>query len=100
MQVKIYGIPCKVKSPAIRRAIRDVLWQIRQRAPKDFERIRSHVRGFVPLRKREVAGGLCGHCKKKPPAALNKLRRKGSPHHLRKSTIGIALKKTSLTGPW
>ena len=48
-QLPICGIPCTVRSPAIRRAIRRVLEQIRPRAPKDFARIVSLVREFVPI---------------------------------------------------
>jgi hypothetical protein len=48
--MRIYGIPCSVKSPEVRRAIRVVLRQIRRRAPEDFKRISRRVREFAPLR--------------------------------------------------
>lgn len=62
--MRIYGIPCRVRSPAVRRAIRIVLGQIRQRAHEDFDRIRRKVRGFLPESKREVARGIVGAWKK------------------------------------
>src|SRR5215207_2369631 len=48
-QLPIFGIPCTIRSPAVRHAIHSVLEQIRSRAQKDFARIVELVRAFVPL---------------------------------------------------
>jgi hypothetical protein len=55
--IRIYGIPCSVRSPKLRRAIHVVLRQIQQRAPEDFKHIRLRVRKFAPYTDREEADG-------------------------------------------
>lgn len=51
---EIYGIPCRVKSPKLRRVIHIVLRQIRSRAPKDFRRIRRRVCEFTSPRQEGI----------------------------------------------
>ena len=55
-----YAIPCRMVNPRICRSIARVLRQIRQRAPEDFTRLRSLVRGFVPLPREDERDGTMG----------------------------------------
>jgi hypothetical protein len=58
--ISISGIPCAVKSRTVRRAIRMVLAQIRERAPAHFERIRSRVVMFRALPRSKQGEGTVG----------------------------------------
>lgn len=58
--MKIYGITCKLRTPAARKALRAVLSQIRIRRPADFARIKRNVGMIAPLAKRETANGTGG----------------------------------------
>jgi len=42
----IFGIPCTLSDPEMREGVRKVLVQIRNRNPKDFERLHKRILGF------------------------------------------------------
>jgi hypothetical protein len=56
----IHGIPCRVRSRELRRAIRQVIDQVRERCPRDFARLRRLVREIRPLSGRERREGTLG----------------------------------------
>jgi hypothetical protein len=59
----IFGIPCRLKTARARRAVRDVLRQIRARHPKDFAKLQMLVREIRPVTKQEAANGTLGEWK-------------------------------------
>ena len=46
--MNIYGIPCHLSNPSIRKAIRDVLRRIRARCPKDLNDCDGLFKAFFP----------------------------------------------------
>ena len=60
------GIPCAVDNPDICAAIDTVLDSIRERAPRDLERVRARVVGFEALTPQECGYGTCGWFKHLP----------------------------------
>jgi hypothetical protein len=63
----IHSILCRIRSRGLRRAIRQVLDQVRERRPRDFGRLRSLVRIIVPLPKAEARDGTLGRWQKNSP---------------------------------
>lgn len=63
----ILGIPCQLRTPFMRQAVRDVLGQIRERCPKDFASLQSLVRDIRPVSKAEAAVGTLGEWKEFSP---------------------------------
>ncbi len=60
-QTSILGFKCTLENPRLRRIVRQVLTQIKKRAPEDHERLRSGVVGIDPLSAHETEDGTVGH---------------------------------------
>jgi hypothetical protein len=58
--VAVRGIPCRLKGPASRKVVADVLRQIDRGCPGDFERLRKLVKLIRPLSRATVTGGCTG----------------------------------------
>ena len=56
----VLGIPCRLTVPAARRVLREVLEQIRDRRPSDWERILRVVTEIAPLQPDQTTDGTCG----------------------------------------
>jgi hypothetical protein len=60
---ELLGIPCRLRDTKLIRATRQVLRQIKERFPKDFQRIRRVVREISPLLREDGDDGTLGEWK-------------------------------------
>lgn len=60
MNGNIMGVPCRLRTVRARKAVAQVLRQIRLRYPGDFERLHRKVLRIVPLSQRKQHGGTQG----------------------------------------
>ncbi len=60
-QKLIHEIPCDLKSSKVCSAFKRVLNRIKRNFPKDYERIKSRLRKFTPLKESEMVDGTQGH---------------------------------------
>lgn len=68
---EVHGIPCFLRKPSSREALRMTLGRIKARRPKDYDALRVLVRKVVPLSKAEIAAspGTIGECIYEHPKA-------------------------------
>ena len=69
MQKPILGIPCSLKTPDGRRAVRIALQRIRERFPHDFARLKERIRDIKPISRRQAADDTVGEWKRLRPHA-------------------------------